>query len=531
MGHMLSLFLSDRSAQQPGGGLRYSNRELNRSEVRRGLAEIRSTPLQMNVDLMGVCNIHPPCVFCSGKNVGYDYPPQDPSHLGRYRDYLDRCDHINDDSFGEPLMHPEMLDVARRFTSNGQRFSLVSNGLLLTRDHVHALADLGPRLGMHVSFNAATAETYYKLTGKSFTRLVDNVRSFIDVYRARNAGANPDLTLTFIMMRINLHEVSAFVRFAGEIGAHVLLAPLHDRPSTPLGRFGYEFVYEREMLPFDDLDRAGREAQSLGASLGITVLLQWDPAIDSAVRGFAEPGVDIPCLIPWRFLHVQQHSQKVYACPYHKRPIGDLSEQPIEVIWNGSAARDLRTSLAAGRVPQFCWNNAAACPLIFRAKQQGLTDPLASTITMGENDHLHLAEGWHGLEEIPEPARWTSARASFRLMDRGRGRLTVRCQSFKPHLERDPCRGHVEIGGTAVATFELARPGWHDLRFVLPATLFQAAGPPTVLAGAIVVHNPWVPAETLQSSVFEAVMGFPRVVSASRDTRLLGIVVQRVSTD
>ena len=73
------------------------------------------------------------------------------------------------------------------------------------------------------------------------------------------------------------------------------------------------------------------------------------------------------------------------------------------------------------------------------------------------------------LEEIPEPARWTTARASFRIVDRGGGSLRLRCQSFKPDLERDPAQGHVEVGAAVVAAFELASPGWHDLRIPLPA--------------------------------------------------------------
>lgn len=529
MALVLRLFRSGQVPQSGSAPQGRANRALNVSEVRQGLVSLRSTPLQMNVDLTGVCNIHPPCVFCSGKNVGYNYRPLHASELDRHSSYLSRCECINDDSFGEPLSHPQILDVARRCISNGQRFNFVSNGLLLTRDKAQALADLGPDLGMHVSFNAATAETFYKLTGMPFGLLVDNVRSFVEFYRAGHAGAAPrDLTLTFIVMRVNLHEVSGFVRLAGELGARALLASLHDRPSKPLGHFGYDFVYEREMLSLDELERAGREATSLGACLGVEVLLQWDASADTAIQGFAEPGVDIPCLIPWRFLHVQQHSQKVYACPYHKRPMGDLSEHSIEEIWNGPIARDLRAALAGGRIPQFCWNNSAACPLIFRARQKGLTDPLASDITMGENDHVHLVEGWHSLEEIPEHARWTSERAAFRIADRDGTILGVRCQSFKPGLEREPARGYVEIGGTAVARFELARPGWHDLRFALPAPRFESERENAELAVAIVVENPWVPSETLRTSVLEAVIGSPRVVAGSRDTRLLGIVVQRI---
>ncbi len=526
---MLRLF--SRVGKAPGVEsvpLPQANRALNVSEVKKRLINLRSTPLQMNVDLTGVCNIHPPCVFCSGKNVGYNYRPLDASELERHGRYLSRCERVNDDSFGEPLSHPQFLDVASRFTSNGQQFTFVTNGLLLTDELAHAFAEIGPRVGMHISFNAATADTFYKLTGRSLEAMVRNVKAFIDIYRTRHQGAVPEVTLTFIVMLINLHEVAAFVRLARDIGApRVLLAPLHDRPSKPLGHFGYDFVYEREMLPPDQLDRVGREAQQLGARVGVDVRLQWDAGADIAFRTFSEPGVDIPCLIPWRFLHVQQHSNKVYACPYHKRPIGDLSGQSIDEIWNGPVASDLRTELAGGRIPQFCWNYAAGCPLIFKARREGLTDPLASEITMGENDYLHMVDGWHALEEIPECARWTSARASFRIADRSGTRLGLRCLSFKPDLEHDPTRGYVESGRTVVGRFELTHPGWHDLRLPFPPQ-FQSGPENRELMAAIVVENPWVPSETLATSVFEAVIGSPRVVAGSRDTRQLGIVVQRI---
>jgi hypothetical protein len=354
------------------------------------------------------------------------------------------------------------------------------------------------------------------------------VRNFVEMYRRRH-GAVPDLTLTFIVMRVNRHEVPDFLRLAATLGVTALLAPLHERPSRPLGKFGYDFVYERETLSFDELQAAGDEARALADSLGSRVLLQWDAAFDSAVTKFAEPGVEIPCLIPWRYLHLQQHSRKVYACPYHKRPIGDTAEQSLEEIWNGDTARELRSSLAVGRIPRFCWNNGASCPLIYQAKRGGFPDdPLTSDITIGENDYCHLDEGWYAVEEIPERVRWTSARAAFRIAVGAHTTLCIRCQSFKPNLETDAARGSIEIDGRTSALC-LSRPGWHEVRVpILCAAERPNAANPGVLSAAILVENTWVPADTLESSVREPVIGGPKLVAGSYDARELGLVVQRI---
>ena len=105
----------------------------------------------------------------------------------------------------------------------------------------------------------------------------------------------------------------------------------------------------------------------------------------------------------------------MYACPYHKRPLGDLTTSSVAEIWNGDEAIELRQSLSAGTIPNFCWNNSASCPLIYQARYDGFTDPATADIIMGENDHCHLDEGWHAVEELPERVRWTSRRAGFRL--------------------------------------------------------------------------------------------------------------------
>jgi MoaA/NifB/PqqE/SkfB family radical SAM enzyme len=500
------------------------NHDLNAEEIRQGRSYLASTPLQINIDLTGVCNIHPPCVFCSGKNFGYNYPPVNVAALEAYAPFLERCEQVNDDSFGEPLSHPSLVDVARRFISRGQNFSFVSNGLLLTPDKAGQLAALGPHLGMHVSFNAASAETFYRLTGKSFDLLVENVRNFVAAFRAEH-NEDPELILTFIVMRMNRHEIPAFLELAAELRCRALLAPLHDRPSRPLGRFGYDFVYEREMLRFAELQDVGAEARGIAERLGIRVLLQWDQAADSAIRGFAEPGVDVPCLIPFRFLHVQHHSRKVYACPYHTRPLGDLLESPVDAIWNGAEAQLMRQTLLGGEVPAFCWNHSVACPIITGARGQRPHPSQSSEILMGETDRLSLIEGWHRLEEIPEPARWTSPRAVFEIAAGNSTTLRVRCQSFRPGLDTDPVRGSLALDGVELGTFGLSEPGWHDLSFSLPAAVRNAD---RALTGTIVIDNPWVPAGVLTSSIFEAVLGRPQMVAGSRDARELGIVVRRI---
>lgn len=484
------------------------NRLLNTEEVRKGLTRLASAPLQVNVELTGICNIDPPCLFCSGKNFGHNYRPLDPAYLERYSHVLDRCEHVNEDSFGEPLSHPALVELARRFTANGQVFSFVTNGLLLTPARADQLAACGPKLGIHVSFNASTEDTFYKLTGKSFPRVVENVRYYMETYRKQNGGAAPDLILTFIVMKINRHEVHDFLRLTRDLGARALLAPLHDRPSVPLGNFGYNFVYEDEMLPYAELLQVGEEALALSRELGIDCLLQWDAARDAAIRGFSEPGVAAPCLIPWRFLFIQEHTQKVFACPYHRHPSGDLETASLEEIWNGEAAQDLRRSLARGEIPKHCLDHSSACPLVMETRN-GPPGEIEDHITVGENDFQHLIAGWHHLELVPEPIRWTSKASEFLLRTGGRKRLFVEAIVWGKGTAGRTVRGRIEVEGRHLGRFCVKSGRWNLLSFRLPR-LRPLPGP--VVRGRLLTEQTWVPAD-------EGLGG---------DTRQLGIAVRRI---
>ena len=139
------------------------------------------------------------------------------------------------------------------------------------------------------------------------------------------------------------------------------------------------------MLPYDELLEIGRAASALAAELGIACVLQWDETRDRAIRGYAEPGVATPCLIPWRFLFLQEHTRKVYGCPYHRSPLGDLAEESVEDVWNGETAQDMRRSLRRARSPSSAGHNAG-CPLVMAAEHRGLERRFEPRMEVSRND-------------------------------------------------------------------------------------------------------------------------------------------------
>ncbi len=345
------------------------NTKLNLEEIRAGKTNLQSKPIQFNIDLTGRCNINPPCVFCSRKGDGDS--ALDISAVDKYLPFLSRCERVTDCSFGEPLTHPDFLKLVQRVAANGQAFTFSTNGLLLTQKRADILAEAGENIGFSISINAATSATYYKLTGQDFDRVIANVRRFIAKYRDK-WGHNPPLAMSFIVMKVNCEEVTDFIRLAHDIGiTNINLRHLFIMPYGlwPRNDFGYKFIYNDEMLTQQEYDSISASSRISANELGLNLTIHWEPA-DSEIHNLSEPGVDIPCLFPWKFLFVQEHSKKAFMCCYSDTVLGRVDKDSPEQIWNNNIIRQARKELVSGKVPEICRKHGLSCPLVPTAKHK-----------------------------------------------------------------------------------------------------------------------------------------------------------------
>ena len=372
------------------------NTKLNLEEIRAAKTILQSKPILFSMDLTGCCNINPPCVFCLSD--GSQHNAIDISAVDKYLPFLSRCERMGDCSLGEPLTHPDFLKLVQKVAENGQAFTFTTNGLLLTQKRADILAEAGEDIGFSISINATTSETYYKLTGQNFDKVIANVRYFINKYRDK-WGRNPPLAVNFIVMRVNCEEVTDFLKLAHYLEIkNINLRHLFNMPYEPRPRndFGYKFIYNDEMLSPKEYDSIGKSSKILAQELGLNLIIHWEPA-NSEIKNLSVPGVNIPCLFPWKFLLVQEHSQNVYMCCYSSSLAGSVKKNSLEEIWNGNIMIEVRNFLANGKIPEICKIHGLSCPLVLQADQKRGVAPVAvddfkGDIVMGENDIEQCAE-------------------------------------------------------------------------------------------------------------------------------------------
>lgn len=392
----------------------HANAVANLREMLDGRTVLESTPPNLGIDMYGVCNVKPPCVYCEwdtskaaeGDNVDRPFGRET---LEEWGELFDNAGHLVNCSIGEPFMmknFDQLLDV---FGDRGKALEMTTNGQILTDRNISRL--LGRRIELYISLDAATAGTYAKLRNDKFDRILANLRRLIDAKGGR--GGLPHVFLVFMPMKVNVHELEGFVALCAELGVdRMILRPLNYSEDIDLDweRGGHRFRYREQLLPFDELVEVSGRARGLAERYGVPLSDQMDfgetmretfaerfeagyraalgdgagtvtgettggdgagepPAAAAAAAAAAEeakPSLGAerlpPCHEPWKSLYVLRRG--IYPCCYGGEPIAGMDDHAE--AWNSPQLQEIRRELAAGRFPRYCLESPA-CPIVRKA--------------------------------------------------------------------------------------------------------------------------------------------------------------------
>jgi len=110
---------------------------------------------------------------------------------------------------GEPLFHPNIIEMIEYANKSGIHTMLGTNGTLLTKDLTNRLFNSGLDI-IELSIDAATSSTYNKIRGgKNYEQLLKNLNTFAEANRSIKS-AKPFIILQFIMTKFNAQEAEQF---------------------------------------------------------------------------------------------------------------------------------------------------------------------------------------------------------------------------------------------------------------------------------------------------------------------------------
>lgn len=316
-------------------------------------------PRQLQLEVTGACNLR--CRMCL-----VSYRPAlnkadgglDPEVFRRVVDAAPDLEEVTLQGLGEPLLAPGLVEMIEYATARGVRVGFNTNATLLTRRWAERLVAAG-LAWLHVSLDGATRETYQAVRrGSDFDRVCANVRGLMAVIRERGAD-RPRVSVVFVAMRRNLHELPDLVRLTADLGVPALWVQnlSHSFSDTdPAGSYRQIRAFtEREALWLERDPRVAEvfgRARELAAELGVRLRLP-RPNAGPPPRASGEPGCDWP----WRSAYVT-HDGKVQPCCMvmgsDRATLGDVTERPFAEIWAGEPYQRFRERLLGDDPPEVC---------------------------------------------------------------------------------------------------------------------------------------------------------------------------------
>lgn len=179
-------------------------------ETKHQFIEYRHLPVILHMELSDFCNCE--CIMCKHcyeKNQNAHFLPDDTLRsLGRY---FAVCKIVIINGYGEPFIHPRILDFLSLFEEYKVKVFTTTNLQRIPLDHLAQINRVFQRI--NVSCDGACAATYESIRrGASFDTFIQNVK------RVRAECPDVELFLSVVAMRQNIEEAAQIVRFAKELG-------------------------------------------------------------------------------------------------------------------------------------------------------------------------------------------------------------------------------------------------------------------------------------------------------------------------
>lgn len=264
-------------------------------------------------------------------------------------------------TMGEPLLYPGFDEIVEACQEHGVALNLTTNGTFPRRGARAWAERLVPVTSdIKVSWNGATAETQEAIMlGAQWTRVLENVRTFIKVRDAHAAAGGNRCRVTFQLtfLESNVDELPAIVRLAAELGVdrvkgHHLWVHFDALEGESMRR-SPEAIRRWNAI----VHEARAAAESTRLPNGRRVLLENVYPLDADRPGDVSDEGPCPFLGQEAWVSAEGRFDPCCAPDAQRRSLGEfgsLHDQSLGDIWDGKDYQDLVRTYASRPLCQTC---------------------------------------------------------------------------------------------------------------------------------------------------------------------------------
>ncbi|MEK9183023.1 MAG: radical SAM protein [Patescibacteria group bacterium] len=288
-------------------------------------------PIYIEISPSGACNHR--CVFCAVDYIGYKPVFLNTEKLTSALTQMGekKVKSVMFGGEGEPLLHPQIIELTNHAKSSGIDVSYTTNGVLLSEKFLQkALSSI---TWIKVSLNAGSPETYqqiHRAQSDDFHRVIQNLKRAVEIKRA--GGLNCTLGAQMILLPENKHEVVALANLLKEIGLDYFVVKPYSQHHFSLTKRYEDIKYESFLGLAEELKKISDDKFS--AIFRDRTMKKWDAQEKSYQICHATPFF-------WAYLMA---NGDLYSCSAflsdERFNCGNINQQSFVEIWEGEKRKN-----------------------------------------------------------------------------------------------------------------------------------------------------------------------------------------------
>lgn len=277
--------------------------------------------------------------------------------------------------YGEPMVHPDFVELVRQAKANGLRVELTTNGTLLTADMAAALIDLELD-SLTVSIDSVRPENYEDIRRNgSFGQIIAHLRQLHRLkLRHKGRHGKPEVGLAFVAMKRNVADLADLPGLATRLGAmRIIVSNLIPHTAKMEGEILYAQALRAcafrasRWVPSLSLPKFDLSADTLAPLQGVFASTASLSLLDVSLSGrndycrFAQEGYAAlrwdgqvsPCLSLLHDHPFYLHGRRKQVSHYG---LGNIHDRPLRDIWESPEFSGFRRKLG-----QFAFSPCTTC--------------------------------------------------------------------------------------------------------------------------------------------------------------------------
>jgi radical SAM protein with 4Fe4S-binding SPASM domain len=292
---------------------------------------IPSTPEVAQIEITNRCNFN--CVMC--QRIPLKVPLKDMDYA-LYKKIINKIDKVNEvilTGWGEPLMHPNLLEMIKYAKTHHKRVSITSNGSLLTGK---AIDDLIETKIDSISFSVDEIVPGNKTQTHPVQKQLENIKKFVKELKEKKA-------LTQVIIQSTLHKgrehnLTEVIKWAYEAGADMVnINRLDLRFNKTLKRPNFQ----EETNFMEKIDKTFKKYPILVEFKSHTAYSGLLRRVYKLLVPFLGRG-GTHCLRIYNYIYINNRGEVTPCCALPNWPVGNLLEEDLDKIWNNDMFNKFR---------------------------------------------------------------------------------------------------------------------------------------------------------------------------------------------